>query len=112
MINRILTVGLPQHATLAPAAYYGGPSSVEGQGSVGSPHSPTAPSGGGAGGGQENGHDNTFSDFVTLVCQEAQSTQGGGGATIQGGVRYAAVHSTNIRAKSVIKNAFFVVFSS
>ena len=75
----------PQHATLAPAtAYY-----------------TTSSSGGGGGGGggsgnsssaadavsqgspksyhQENGHD-TFSDFVTLVCQEAQ---GGGGGNAQ-----------------------------
>ena len=64
--------GLPQHATLAPATYY--TSHNEDNGS----QSPTKY--------HENGHD-TFSDFVTLVCQEAQSTQpstihhhsGGGG---------------------------------
>ena len=60
-------LGLPaQHTTLAPAtaAYYaatGGESS-----SLSGAHSPTKY--------QENGHD-TFSDFVTLVCQEAQGTQ-------------------------------------
>jgi nuclear factor I len=37
-----------------------------GNGGSGGPHSP--------GKYQENGHD-TFSDFVTLVCQEAQNTQ-------------------------------------
>ena len=52
--------GLPQHATLAPATYY--TSHNEDNGS----QSPTKY--------HENGHD-TFSDFVTLVCQEAQSTQ-------------------------------------
>jgi hypothetical protein len=61
-------LGLPHHATLGPAtAYYASP--VDG----GGPHSPSKY--------HENGHD-TFSDFVTLVCQEAQSTnlsQTGGG---------------------------------
>ena len=54
-------LGLPQHATLAPATYYTSPNEHD-QGS----QSPTKY--------HENGHD-TFSDFVTLVCQEAQSTQ-------------------------------------
>ena len=53
--------GLPQHATLAPATYYTSPNDHD-NGS----QSPTKY--------HENGHD-TFSDFVTLVCQEAQSTQ-------------------------------------
>ena len=52
--------GLPHHATLGPAtAYYASPVDS------GGPHSPSKY--------HENGHD-TFSDFVTLVCQEAQST--------------------------------------
>ena len=50
------------HATLAPATYYSPAEEPENE----SPQSPTKY--------QENGHD-TFSDFVTLVCQEAQSTQ-------------------------------------
>jgi len=53
-------IGLPQHATLAPATYYTSPHDDNGS------QSPTKY--------HENGHD-TFSDFVTLVCQEAQSTQ-------------------------------------
>ena len=53
-------IGLPQHAALAPATYYASPNEENGS------QSPTKY--------HENGHD-TFSDFVTLVCQEAQSTQ-------------------------------------
>lgn len=53
------SIGLPSsHASLAPAAYY---TSSDQPGS-----SPTKY--------QENGHD-TFSDFVTLVCQEAGTSQ-------------------------------------
>ena len=54
------TLGLPQHATLAPATYY--TSTNEDNGSQSPPKY------------HENGHD-TFTDFVALVCQEAQSTQ-------------------------------------
>jgi len=62
-----------QHASVvslaAASGYYGHPAAEQ---SVGVGH-------GGHGGHspgkyQENGHD-TFSDFVTLVCQEAQNTQ-------------------------------------
>lgn len=57
-----------QHATLAPAAAYYNTSVTSGG----------SPSGDGSNSPivkyHENGHD-TFSDFVTLVCQEAQSTQ-------------------------------------
>ena len=61
----IIYTGLPaQHTTLAPAtaAYY----AATGESNLSGATSPTKY--------QENGHD-TFSDFVTLVCQEAQSTQ-------------------------------------
>ena len=70
--------GLPhQHTTLSNATAYYSPvvcSSAAGGGTTTStvysgPHSPTA-----LAKYHENGHD-TFSDFVTLVCQEAQSTQ-------------------------------------
>ena len=55
-------LGLPHHATLGPAtAYYASAGDNDG------PNSPSKY--------HENGHD-TFSDFVTLVCQEAQSTSG------------------------------------
>ena len=61
LITKVLNyLGLPQHATLAPATYYTSPHDDNGS------QSPTKY--------HENGHD-TFSDFVTLVCQEAQSTQ-------------------------------------
>ena len=55
-------LGLPHHATLGPATTYY-TSAVDSDG----PNSPSKY--------HENGHD-TFSDFVTLVCQEAQSTSG------------------------------------
>ena len=53
----------------ASSNYYGHPSNEQNLSGVnhgGGAHSP--------GKYQENGHD-TFSDFVTLVCQEAQNTQ-------------------------------------
>ena len=58
--------------SLAASSYYGHdqglvvPSQHGTGGGSSGPHSP--------GKYQENGHD-TFSDFVTLVCQEAQNTQ-------------------------------------
>ena len=72
----LINSGLPtQHATLGPAtaAYYATASAGEGLTSAG-PSSPTkyhlGPEGSNPNGGQE-----TFSDFVTLVCQEAQGSQ-------------------------------------
>lgn len=65
VLNIFIFTGLPaQHTTLAPAtaAYY----AATGDSHLSGATSPTKY--------QENGHD-TFSDFVTLVCQEAQSTQ-------------------------------------
>ena len=51
----------------ASSSYYGHPSNEQNVSVVShGAHSP--------GKYQENGHD-TFSDFVTLVCQEAQNTQ-------------------------------------
>lgn len=71
-----LITGL-QHGSvvsLAASSYYGHDQGLvvatqhggHGGSGNGGPHSP--------GKYQENGHD-TFSDFVTLVCQEAQNTQ-------------------------------------
>lgn len=51
---------------LVVATQHGGSGGGNGVSGNGGPHSP--------GKYQENGHD-TFSDFVTLVCQEAQNTQ-------------------------------------
>jgi nuclear factor I len=75
-------LGLPHHATLGPATtYYASP--VE----SGGPHSPSKY--------HENGHD-TFSDFVTLVCQEAQSTSGSqGGGQIHPGHSRSPLSNNN-----------------
>lgn len=64
--------------SLAASGYYGHDQGLVGHGH-GSAGSGAGPNGGPGPGGspakyQENGHD-TFSDFVTLVCQEAQNTQ-------------------------------------
>ncbi|XP_040563769.1 uncharacterized protein [Lepeophtheirus salmonis] len=69
-LDRITSIGLSshhgsQHTTLSPATYY----------------TTNDPNGDGSGSPtkyHENGHD-TFSDFVTLVCQEAQGNGAGGG---------------------------------
>lgn len=77
-----LTVQHGSVVSLAASSYYGHDQGlVATQHGHGQQHGNGGGGNGGSGNGshspgkyQENGHD-TFSDFVTLVCQEAQNTQ-------------------------------------